>query len=97
MNKKHEAAKLEAELDFTIKAMIPLLRTASDTAHKIEAAKAVDPEDSDFDRLMDLGYLTDCAGRLCAPHLNILVHVMFKLMEHGSSHDEEKTQQLHHH
>jgi hypothetical protein len=96
MNKKHEAAKLEAELDFTIKAMIPLLRTASNTAHKIEAAQDA-PEDSDFDRLMDLGYLTDCAGHLCAPNLNILVRVMFELAEHGSPHDEKEPQQLHQH
>jgi hypothetical protein len=48
---------------------------------------------------MDLGQLTDCVGNLCGPNLNVLVRIMFKLMEHGNVHEDEQAelQRLHQH
>jgi hypothetical protein len=93
MKKNHEVAKLESALE----AIIPLLQAASQASHKIKEAEAKDdPEQGEFDRLMDLGMLTDCVGNLCGPNLAVLVRVMFALM--GSEHEEEaEPQQLHHH
>jgi hypothetical protein len=95
MNNKRETAKFEA----AVEAMLPLLQAASAAAHELAKAEDDDPDDAEFSRLVDLGMLTDCVGRLCGPNLAVLVRVMFKLMEHGSSHKEEETgpQRLHHH
>lgn len=97
MNRQREISKLEAELDFTIEKMRPLLEAASQTAHKLEIAKAAeqDPECAQFDRLLDLGHLVDGAGGMCGPHVGVLVRVMFTLMG-GEQDDVAELSQLQH-
>ena len=53
---------LEADLSSIIEKMLPLFDMASKVAHKLEKAAAEDdPEQAHYDRLVDLGMLTDCA------------------------------------
>ena len=86
--------KLDTELESAIKAMAPLLRTASKISHRLELSEA-DPEQLDFNRMMDLGYLTDGAAGMCSPNLNVLVRVMFALM--GGEREEEEVEPRHQH
>jgi hypothetical protein len=56
-----------------IERMKPELIAASEAAHKAKDADAeVDPDYSDFDRTVELGYLIESVSGLCAPHLMLL-------------------------
>ena len=94
MNKQREITRLEAEINSAIEATVPLLNTAARAAHKIKDAEAEDdPEQAHYDRLVDLGTLTDCAAHLCSPNLQVLARVVFALLddEHGADADRART------
>jgi hypothetical protein len=92
VNKKHELAKLEAELASAIEATLPSFNIAAKTIHKLVEAQD-DPEQAHFDRLLDLGYLVDCAGQLCGPNLHVLVRIM-ALLADGESDEACSTEEI---
>jgi hypothetical protein len=97
VNKQREIAKLEAEISSAIEAAVPLLDAASAAAHRIEqATDEDDPEQAHYDRLIDLGMLTDCAARMCGPNLRILTRVVLTLLNDEHDADEIEHEHLHH-
>ena len=72
----------------SIERMKPELIACSEAAHK--AKDAVD--DSDSDRLIELGSLVECLGGMCAPHLMLLHEIAHALDEvHEAEGEQEKS------
>ena len=93
MNKQ----RLEAEINSAIEATIPLLNAAAGAAHKLKDAEAEnDPEQAHYDRLVDLGMLTDCAAHLCGPNLQVLARVVLALLDDEHDADEIEPEHQHH-
>jgi hypothetical protein len=86
-----ETAKFEA----AIEAMLPLLQAASAAAHALEKAEDDDSDDTEFNRLVSLGMLTDTVGHLCGPNLRVLLRAAFALV--GDEHEEAEPQHIHQH
>ena len=59
-----------------VKRMTPELEAASEAAHKMKDSEdsADDQDYRDFDRTVELGYLTAISG-LCGPHLRLLTDI----------------------
>jgi hypothetical protein len=74
MTKAKRDFHLEAMKD-AVARMKPELIAASASAH---AAK-VDEEDADFDRIVELGFVTDVLSCLCAAHLDVMYHIAIAL------------------
>jgi hypothetical protein len=67
----------------------------SEAAHK--AKDAVAGNDSDFDRLVELGSLVECLGGMCAPHLMLLHEIAEALDDvHETEGEQEKRSRRHH-
>jgi hypothetical protein len=67
--------------------MKPELIAASEAAHKAKEADQDDPDYTAFDRTVELGYLVECLGGLCGPHLLLLNEIADALHE---LHDAEE-------
>ena len=80
----------------SIERMKPELIACSEAAHK--AKDAVAGNDSDFDRLVELGSLVECLGGMCAPHLMLLHEIAHALDEvHEAEGEQEKKRSHRHH
>jgi hypothetical protein len=79
--------------------MRPELIAASEAAHKVKDADSYedDPGYSDFDRTVQLGYLVECLGGLCGPHLLLLNEIADALYELHATEDEHGQKIPHHH
>ena len=58
----------------SVERMRPELIAASEAAHKAKESD-VDPAEPELDRTLELGYLVDCLGGLCGPHLAVLSEI----------------------
>ena len=92
--------KKRAERQFNLQAireaverMRPELIAASEAAHKAKEAE-LDEAEPELDRTLELGYLVDCLGGTCGPHLAVLseiAHALDELHDAGSDRVQEKT------
>ena len=74
----------------SIERMKPELIVCSEAAHK--AKHAVAGNDSDFDRLVELGSLVECLGGMCAPRLMLLHEIAHALDDvHEADGEQEKS------
>ena len=79
----------------SIERMKPELIPCSEAAHK--AKNAVAGNDSDFDRVVELGSLVECLGGMCAPHLMLLHEIAHALDDvHEAEGQQEKRSHRHH-
>src|SRR5690242_18240734 len=79
----------------SIERMKPELIACSEAAHK---AKGVAENDSDADRLVELGSLVECLGGMCAPHLMLLHEIAHALDDvHEAEGEQEKKRSHRHH
>ena len=79
----------------SIERMKPELTACSEAAHK--AKDAVADNESDFDRLAELGSLIECLGGMCAPHLMLLHELAHALDDvHEAEGEQEKRSHRHH-
>jgi len=67
----------EARLRAAIEALRRTLVAASEAAHALEPA---DADEAGFDRVMQLGYLTDATAMLCGPRARVLSEVADALL-----------------
>jgi hypothetical protein len=80
----------------SIERMKPELIACSEAAHK--AKHAVAGNDSDFDRLVELGSLVECLGGMCAPHLMLLHEIAHAIDDvHEADAEQEKKRSHRHH
>jgi hypothetical protein len=102
MDKPMSDDKSKAESQFnweaikeSIERMKPELIACSDAAHKAKGAVA--ENDSDADRLVELGSLVECLGGMCAPHLMLLHEIAHALDDvHEAEGEQEKRSHRHH-
>ena len=79
----------------SIERMKPELIACSEAAHK--AKDAVAGNDSDFDRLVELGSLVECLGGMCAPHLMLLHEIAHALDDDHEAEEEQEKKRSHRH
>jgi len=84
----------EAKLVAAIAALRPALVVASDAAHKLNSD---DEEEADFDRIVQLGYITDALTMLCGPKARVLADLLDVLLaiEEPGEIREEQTETAH--
>jgi len=83
-----------------VERMKPELIAASEAAHKAKDADAEgvsDPDYSDFDRTVELGYLVERLGGLCGPHLLLLNEIADALYELHAAEDGPGQETPHRH
>jgi hypothetical protein len=82
----------------SVERMKPELIAASEAAHKAKhaASDEDDPGYADFDRTVELGYLVECLGGLCAPHLMLLNEIAEALHELHDAEGEHGQETPHH-
>ena len=79
----------------SIERMKPELIACSDAVHKAKGAVA--ENDSDADRLVELGSLVECLAGMCAPHLMLLHEIADALDDvHETEGEQEKRSRRHH-
>lgn len=83
----------EAKFKFAIEAMRPALQAAADAAHELELK---DEDEADFERVIELGMLTDSIGILCGPLLRVLNNVASMLARYHA-HDHTMADHDHDH
>ena len=85
----------ENAFEAAIRAMGQALVEASDAAHEIDALDPPkDDQDTDYDRLLWLGKITDGLGVLCTPRLRVLAAILDEvaaLEEPGETSDQRHT------
>jgi hypothetical protein len=85
----------QAKLAAAIEAMRPALAAASEAAHALEPD---DEGEAGFDRIVQLGYITDATAMLCGPQAKVLadlLDVLLALEEPGESRDEDSHEVAH--
>jgi hypothetical protein len=81
-----------AKLMNAVGAMRPLLKAASDAVHE----PGPPPEDERiFNRVVELGWLTEFASDLCTPNLRILSALAMELSRIEEEHDDVEQKELH--
>jgi hypothetical protein len=76
-----------------VQRMRPELIAASEAAHKAKEAE-LDEAELELARTLELGYLVDCLGGTCGPHLTVLseiAHALDELHDAGGDRVHEKT------
>jgi SpoU rRNA methylase family enzyme len=84
---KHSGIFTWQAIKDAVERMKPELIAASEAAHKAKEADQDDPDYTAFDRTVELGYLVECLGGLCGPHLLLLNEIADALHE---LHDAEE-------
>ena len=82
----------------SVERMKPELTACSEAAHRAKDADVGD--NPDVDRAVELGYLVECLGGMCGPHLMLLHEIAHALDEvhEATEREQEKPQhyQRHH-
>jgi hypothetical protein len=79
----------------SVERMRPELIAASEAAHKAKESD-VNPAEPELDRILELGYLVDCLGGLCGPHLAVLSEIAYALDELHDADREREPEKPHH-
>jgi len=94
MSKAESQFNWEA-VEESIERMKPELIACSDAVHKAKGSVA--ENDSDADRIVELGSLVECLAGMCAPHLMLLHQIAHALDDfHEAEGEQEKRPHRHH-
>lgn len=84
-----DKARLEARLKLALEAMRPAMKEVLDIAHELADLQDVSEEEAYFDRIMQLGWVTEGAADMCTPGLHVLNDVIRDLMAHGEEEEAD--------